>query len=520
MKRLIRPLVAVGLLAWAAGFAQADGEKKRKPNFTVSKETTYVTGPLDKEGYVDYAAALNERLGKGVTPDTNANVLIWKALGPRPDGARRMPAEFFKLMGMEEPPEQGDYYIDLRRFLRDHLKIEDSEAVKSIDGQLSLAARYPWTAKDHPQLAEWLKANEKPLAQIVEATKRKRYFAPIEPSSDLLGARQPPLNPLRQVASALSCRAMLSSADGRINDAWQDLLACHRLGRLISQGGMLIEGLVGIRIDDIACQADLAILDRPELDSKRLLGYLADLRALEPRTAISHQLDNVERFTVLESVMMVDRHGLWYLEALSGAAPDKIRVPKGPLDNIDWDPALRNANRWFDRLSAFTRESDRAVREQRYKQLETDLKDMKTRLVTSKELAKALRGERIAPATRGELLGDLVLGQLIPAFWKMQQATDRSEQGQRNLHIAFALAAYQRDHKGYPKTLDGLAPKYLAKIPDDLFTGKPLVYRPSEKGYLLYSLGPDGKDDEGRGNSDDPKGDDIAVRIPVAKPMK
>src|SRR5260370_6364532 len=53
-------------------------------------------------------------------------------------------------------------------------------------------------------------------------------------------------------------------------------------------------------------------------------------------------------------------------------------------------------------------------------------------------------------------------------------------------HIAFALAAYQRDRGSYPKTLDELAPKYLAKVPNDYFTGKPLVYRPNEKGYLLY----------------------------------
>src|SRR5262245_55897881 len=64
--------------------------KKARGRFTISKETTYVTGPLDKDGYIDYVAALNERLRQGVTPENNANVLIWKALGPRPEG-KRMP---------------------------------------------------------------------------------------------------------------------------------------------------------------------------------------------------------------------------------------------------------------------------------------------------------------------------------------------------------------------------------------------------------------------------------------------
>ena len=44
----------------------------------------------------------------------------------------------------------------------------------------------------------------------------------------------------------------------------------------------------------------------------------------------------------------------------------------------------------------------------------------------------------------------------------------------------------------YPKELDALAPKYLAKLAADLFSGKPLIYRPGEKGYLLYSVGANG----------------------------
>src|SRR5437870_5722081 len=59
-------------------------EKKQKPRFTISKETTYLTEPLDKDGYIDYRAALNKLLSKGVRPETNANVLLWKAIGPKP----------------------------------------------------------------------------------------------------------------------------------------------------------------------------------------------------------------------------------------------------------------------------------------------------------------------------------------------------------------------------------------------------------------------------------------------------
>ncbi len=107
----------------------------------------------------------------------------------------------------------------------------------------------------------------------------------------------------------------------------------------------------------------------------------------------------------------------------------------------------------------------------------------------------------------------------VPATMKVQQAFDRAEQTQRNLHLAFALAAYKADEKRYPKTLDALAPKYLPAILDDLFSGKALIYRPSENGtsYLLYSVGVNGKDEQGRGYDDDPRGDDLSVRMPLPK---
>src|SRR5258708_5994274 len=98
-----------------------DKEQKRKPGFTIGKETTYVTGPVDADGYIDYAAALNERMSKGIKPAENANVLLWKAIGPPLRST--LPPEFFKRLGMEALPDRGDYFIDLTRFMREHLKL-------------------------------------------------------------------------------------------------------------------------------------------------------------------------------------------------------------------------------------------------------------------------------------------------------------------------------------------------------------------------------------------------------------
>ncbi len=102
----------------------------------------------------------------------------------------------------------------------------------------------------------------------------------------------------------------------------------------------------------------------------------------------------------------------------------------------------------------------------------------------------------------------------------MQWAAERSEQLQDNLQIAFALAAYRADHGRYPARLDELAPKYLPRIPADCFASGPLIYRPTADGYLLNSVGPNGRDDDGRLFTDDPPGDDIAIRMPATPPQE
>jgi hypothetical protein len=115
----------------------------------------------------------------------------------------------------------------------------------------------------------------------------------------------------------------------------------------------------------------------------------------------------------------------------------------------------------------------------------------------------------------GKQIGQIMITLLMPAVRKVQQAHDRSEQIQRNLHVAFALACYRREHGRYPDKLDALAPAYLKNVPQDMFAGAALIYRPTEKGFLLYSIGANERDDEGRGYGDDPPADDLNVRVPL-----
>jgi hypothetical protein len=49
-----------------------------------------------------------------------------------------------------------------------------------------------------------------------------------------------------------------------------------------------------------------------------------------------------------------------------------------------------------------------------------------------------------------------------------------------------------------PAGLEELAPKYLPSVPLDPFIGLPLHYRQLPKGYVVYSVDRDGRDDGGK----------------------
>jgi hypothetical protein len=483
-------------------------DEKPTPKLPVGKGTTVVSGPINKNGYIDYEAALNDILGKGVTAENNANALLWKAFGPKPEGSN-MPPEYFKRLGIAEPPEDGDHFINTHRFLRDVLQI-NPEDFQTVYNQQDQARARPWTAKDYPDVAAWLKANDKPLAIVLEATKRPRYFNPLvsrrgpdDPSS-LIGCLLPSVQMCRELASALTCRAMLRLGEGKEAEAWADLLACHRLARHLSHGGTLIETLVSYAIHAIACGATLTYIEHANLTAEQYSARLKELRALAPMTPLADKIDISERLMGIDAVQMI-RSGTGGLNK-----PDEEE--QKVLDMIDWGAILRTMNAAYDRMSAAMRIKDRVAREKEFELIEVDYTEL-TKKYPDPDIKKLLK-QVGAKKLVSKQLGDILMGLLMPAVRKVQYAADRMEQVDRNLHIALALAAYRKAEGRYPAKLADLAPKYLTAVPTDVFSGKDLIYKPGENGYLFYSVGLNGKDDGGQWYGDTPPGDDPGVRVP------
>ncbi|MHC4399356.1 MAG: hypothetical protein ACYTG0_06735 [Planctomycetota bacterium] len=488
---------------------------------TVSKETTHITEPLDEDGYVDYLAALNARYAKGVTPENNGAVLFWKAFGPKAieddfsDFQQR--ADFLLLLGIPHLPAEGDYYVELASYL-DTLDAE-SDAVRG-RYEYDQAMDRPWTEAEFPILAGWFEANEKPIELIVEGTKRPRFHTPYLGSGDppvLIAVLLPGLQRAREAARALKMRAMLHLGEGRVDEAWANLMACHRLARQSSGDPTLVGALVGIAIEGIACHGDAAVARFGKLDRKQAARFLADLDGLPPASDVTEKVDVCERYMLLDSVTAVARRGPGAFNSLTGSAgpsPLATQLFGGAAALLcDWDQVLRMGNSAYDRLVSAMREPDSHRRRKALDEFEEELWRTAAAAGDWKSVATSLLSEtpRAAVSRR---IGNVFISLLLPAVQAGAVAEERSKVTLEMTQVAMALAAYRSEHGEYPRRLARLVPEYLEEIPADPFGEGEVRYKRRGKGYLLYSFGMNREDDEGRSWDQEPYGDDVVIRMP------
>jgi len=490
-----------------------------KPKWPVSRETTYFTEPLDKDGYVDYLAAWNAYFGKDVVPQNNAYALLIQAIGPRPAEKVRLPDDFFRSLNIAPLPDEGEYFVPFNRFVHQRIRPKSEEEWQEKFDQLRQATQHPWKEDDLPLVADWLRVNQKPLELITQAAQRPQWYRPLLLRSSksrraiLTALDLSDLQLMREVNQALRARCMLRCARAQRKLAWRDLLSAGRLSRLVQREPTTLGSLIGLAMENAACRTVPVYLEASQPDPETLRSLLREWQRLPPRPSLADKLDVGERIVCLDSFQYWHRHGSppgedsgWQLPLVQGLMP--------------WKKMLTTVNVWYDRLSAAAREPDHARRQKAYDALESELQ----KLLAGTEQLK-LRDMLVLLTLRpGDKLGERIVYMLLnlslPAIRDAQQSFDRSEQYARLAELAIALEMYRAETGSYPQRLEDLSPKYLPTLPMDIFSGRPPIYRRTERGYVLYSVGPNGRDDAGRTADDQPPGDDLRFEIPVPMPKQ
>ena len=487
---------------------------------TISKETTYITEPLRKDGYIDYVAALDQRFRLGVTPENNAAVLFWQAVGPSViwESDRET---YFQMLGIVRLPEKGDYFINLEQYLAlqkagSKQKDAKAESEAEIDPWQLLAPvkKRPWSKQEFPVLAQWLAANEKPLTLVVACSKRPRFYDPLVGGGKrpLMCVSEPSASLFHQTGNideALVVRAMLLLNEGHGDEAWEDLLVCHRLARLVGQGPTWIHASTASGIEEHACAGDQAFLQHTHLTATQVAKMREDLNRLPPMLKMGDKTDIAERFTYLNTVSDFSSEGRASLAELTGLSFHKefrktinMLIHYSASTPIDWDVSLRMGNAWFDRIADANRKPTRAEQKKALSRIVEDLRTLKNTAADTVSLDKLmLDNPRKALSER---LGQVLLCTFGPesSISSSINVDDRQTMRFELDKLAFALAAYCADHNSFPVKLEDLKPKYVAELPKDVCNDGALHYLRKADGYLLYSVGQNGRDDGGKGFED------------------
>jgi hypothetical protein len=509
---------------------------------TISKETTYIVKPLKEDGYPDYVAALNQQFVRGVTAENNIAVTVWQAVGPE-DLSAGIKSLFFKHLGMEPLPTDGDYY---RSF---HQRIDKLVSLWEVDPDISpseiqtrreaFADQYdfcwsnPWDKDSSTEMDLWLTAAEPFLNRIIQsAEQRDHYYNPYIvsaadralPSPELISILLPGALNTREIVRGLALLANRRIAEGRIDEAIRVSRVIHRIGRLSSVGGTLIEGLVGIAIDGIGFELDNRLITTPSISKASLNKLQSQLAKLPPISSLAEKIDLTERYTYLDATISIARHGPQALSMVTNGSTAEdnpvltslAKTVSGSL--VDWDLVLKMGNYWYDEIKRINDIKSFAQRAIENKKLEARLTALRVEAGNPATIAKQIlfSGKSIPEITSAQM-SNILVSLLLPAVQTAVTAEIRNDARMGITVTACALQAYHRDNNRYPDSLAALDGVYIDKRPLDPFRGKSLIYRQRSNSFLLYSVGPNLKDEGGKGRDED-KGpqnttDDIRFKI-------
>ncbi|MBC8138605.1 MAG: hypothetical protein H8F28_22220 [Fibrella sp.] len=285
----------------------------------------------------------------------------------------------------------------------------------------------------------------------------------------------------RHMARVLVLAGNVAFEEGKQKEAADYYLDALTIGRRVPNRTFLIGRLVGIACEAISRRAIWNHLER--MDTDTALHCLTRLQALQAEHIPYHVTLEEEKYTVLNIAV----------EGMKD--PNSIITGSGKDDELTEDD--RKARKAFGIY--------RNVVPRKYV---TDTLGAHMDKIIAQSKEPYIKGNDELPEPK-ELYSRLV----VPPVQKARLRYVYSETGDALLRTALALRIHKARTGKYPTNLSELVvAKLLPGIPDDPFDfpGAPLHYQVLPTGkYLLYSIGPDGTDDNGKG---------IEVKSPKGKP--
>lgn len=293
----------------------------------------------------------------------------------------------------------------------------------------------------------------------------------------------------QSLAKALALRARAAVAAGESAEAARSILAIHRLAAASEQEPLLIGFLVGNSLEMQALEC-LWLGLRERMFAAEDLKQLQDAFATNPTTA-----------NALLAMRGELAAGLNAMEFLQLAASGQRTMDEDLRKNLAIDGLA--VGRYLGRLlpgGLFDHWKSTMV-EAEMRHLIQPLKKGGLRELQSRGDAMSAEIKQNANVL---LHPDYLFARLIlPAVGTVSSHALLLDARRQQVLAALALERFFGKHAHYPAALAELTPEFLPAVPADPCDGKPMRYRLTPAGrYLLWSVGFDGKDDNGRVASD------------------
>lgn len=320
------------------------------------------------------------------------------------------------------------------------------------------------------EIAPLVTKNQAGVAFIVRGGLKQKVRFPVkwkEPAYEIL---LPHYASVRSLACILNIDARLRAQKGDMAGALRDVRAIAGMADHCSTEPILIGFLVARAVEAISQRTLAQILEVTPLSAAEAHAFEASLPKTDWNAALVRAL-NGERVFGISTFEMIrtGRADLWGLSGPNSAPPVWLR----PLSWF-WRP-------WFKLDEVYTLRA--------WKRILGGIRTIPTPVGDNSDAEIFENLPRYAIVTR----------LLMPVFARVRRGRDVMLIKERQQEVALALSVYRREKGEYPATLQEAQLVWDRPLPQDLYRKQPFIYRRTGQTFLLYSVGPDGGDDQGEG---------------------
>jgi hypothetical protein len=342
-----------------------------------------------------------------------------------------------------------------------------------IAGKLSIKRGVALNHEELEDTAQALAANAQALGLFEQAAKLDQSRYPInlsqQPFTNIFH-----LSALKGAAQVLRARAAVAVAQTNTTVAAEALAGILAAGRSMAAEPVYISQVVAYAIDAIGIQALQFALNTTTFNEPQLA-------AIQRAVARSDDPESAARGLIGERVFFISSlaNPSGYVAAARGMPPTGIEEIVSETLVL---PITKATGFW--------------------------LRDMRfgiDALTTNIAFARLPDPQRFHSATNSSALTAraksryyIMSGLLLPALerYALRDANHRAQL--RTAFVGLAVERFRLAHDGKtPADISSLMPAYLDKVPVDPYDGQLLRYKPIKNGYVVYSIGPDAKDDGG-----------------------